>query len=105
MPGRLGRRIRDVRKERGLTQEELAERADVTWHFISAIERGTSGLALDTLIAIAAALEVSVSELFAGVDRPLPKETKRLLAALSTQSADTQRRILRIVDEALQLRG
>ena len=93
--------MRELRKARGLTQEELAESAGITWHFISAIERGKKGAALETLLAMSATLDIALSELFLGVDRPVPRDARRLDAALAGRSPDTQKRILRIVEEAL----
>lgn len=37
---KIGLRIREIRKQRGLTQEELAEKSGLTAKFIGAIERG-----------------------------------------------------------------
>jgi transcriptional regulator with XRE-family HTH domain len=100
---RLGQRVRELRAQRGYTQENLAERAKITWHYVSSIERGTKGATLETLAAIAAALDVTLSELFLDVDRPLPRELKRLTAALAGRRAESQRAILRIVEEAIKL--
>lgn len=101
--GRLGARVRELREKRDLTQEALAERAGISWHFVSAIERGTKGATLETLVAITTAMDITLSELFVGVDQPLPAEAQRLDTALAGRSTEVQRRILRIVDEALQL--
>ena len=62
----LGRRIRQLRQSRPekLTQEDLAERADISVSFLSMIERGERAPHIETLIRVAAALDVSVSELF-----------------------------------------
>lgn len=72
---------------------------------MGSIERGEKRARLDTLVELAAALDVSLSELFAGVDRDLPlsRDAKRLALSLAGRSIETQRRILRILDEALQL--
>lgn len=52
----VGRRIRAERSWRNLRQEELAERADVGRHFVSAIERGRHGLDAWRLRKVAHAL-------------------------------------------------
>ncbi len=67
---RLGRRIRDLRtqKAEGWTQETLAERAAISVSFLSMIERGERMPHVETLAAIGAALDVSLSELFHGTD-------------------------------------
>ena len=101
---RLGARVRELRDKREFTQEVLAEAAGITWHYVSAIERGTKAATVETLVAISAALGVTLSELVLGVDGPVPRETRRLATALAGRSIEDQRRILRIVDEALQMR-
>jgi transcriptional regulator with XRE-family HTH domain len=62
----LGRRIRQLRQGRSekLTQEDLAERADISVSFLSMIERGERAPHLETLLRIAGALQVAVGELF-----------------------------------------
>lgn len=100
---RVGLRIRSLRASRSMTQEALAERAGISWHFVSALERGAKNATLETLAALAAALDVSLSELFLEVDRPLPRETARLTAALAGRPPEVQRAVLRVVDAALAL--
>ena len=59
----LGAEIRKKRKELHLTQEELAERAEMHWTSISGIERGEHNVTIDNLIMIAAALKTKVRDL------------------------------------------
>ena len=60
----FGQRLRQVRRNRNLTQEQLAERAKLSVEHISFLERGMSGTTLDTLGNLAEALGVSVKDLF-----------------------------------------
>jgi transcriptional regulator with XRE-family HTH domain len=63
----LGRRIRELRTVHGrrrMTQEDLAERADISVSFLSMIERGERTPHLETLAHLAQALEVELYELF-----------------------------------------
>ena len=62
----LGLTIAYYRKLRGLTQIDLAERANISRTHISNIEarNGTTSVSLDTLFDIADALEVPIKELF-----------------------------------------
>lgn len=53
---RIGQKIREARKKMGLTQEELAEKADVHYTFLGAAERGETNLSLKTLFRVADAL-------------------------------------------------
>ena len=59
----LGKNIKKRRKELGLTQQELADRLDMSLNFVGKIEVAFSKPSLDTLIEIAKALETSVSNL------------------------------------------
>jgi transcriptional regulator with XRE-family HTH domain len=61
---RMGRRIRELRRERGLTQEQLGERAHLSYKFIGEIERGVANPTVATLISISEALNVDVAHLF-----------------------------------------
>ena len=62
-PMELGKRIKDFRKRKGLTLQELAERSSVSATAISAIERNVSSPTVNTLASIAAALGESLSSL------------------------------------------
>ena len=59
----IGVRIRRLRKERGLTQQTLAEMSGQEASNISHIERGATKLSLPTLVSVANALEVTVDQI------------------------------------------
>ena len=61
---KLGVKIRTLRKVAGLTQEQLAEAANVSTNFIGYVERGQRALSIKTLERIATALEVNPKEMF-----------------------------------------
>ena len=65
----FGQAVRSLRLERGLTQEELAEKADLHVNSISFFERGLKPPALDTICSIADALGVPVSKLMSDMER------------------------------------
>jgi len=60
----LGRMIRRKREELGLTQEQLAEKADLHWTFISGVERGVRNISVLKLHRIAMALNTTLRDLF-----------------------------------------
>lgn len=62
----LGRLVRGLRADAGLTLVELAEAADVSAGLISQIERGQGNPSYNTLIKLAHALNVKVGEFFGG---------------------------------------
>ena len=60
----VGKKIRRLRKERRLTQNELATRIGIQQSDLSRIERGEYRVSLDTLFRMLAEFQVSVSEFF-----------------------------------------
>lgn len=66
----ISRRIRELRIERGLSQAQLAERADTTMPYINHIEKGRKKPSLEMLISIAVALDVSIDVLLHGNQAP-----------------------------------
>lgn len=61
---KLGARLRDLRQERGLSQEALADTAGIGRSYMSGIERGVRNCSTLHLIRLAHALRVPVGELF-----------------------------------------
>ena len=59
----LGLRARAIREQRGESQEAIARRADISVATYGRIENGHNSPSLDTLVSIAAALEVTVDQL------------------------------------------
>lgn len=59
----LGQNIKNRRKELGLTQQQLADKMNMSLNFVGKIEVAFSKPSLDTLIEIADALETTVSDL------------------------------------------
>ena len=60
---KIGQKIRKIRKAHGLSQEELAERVEISTTHMSHIETGNTKLSLPVLVDIAAALEVRTDDL------------------------------------------
>lgn len=60
----IGMKIQKLRKERGLSQEDLAFEAGIARHHLSRIENANTSLKVSTLIAIAEALNVKPGDLF-----------------------------------------
>ncbi len=61
---RLGRRIAQLRKRSGLTQEQFAERCDYSVEFVSLVERGINAPSVEGLARIAKVLKLEVRDLF-----------------------------------------
>jgi CheY-like chemotaxis protein/predicted XRE-type DNA-binding protein len=60
----FGASVKVRRQQHGISQEELAERADLHRTYISDVERGARNLSLESISKLARALDVSISALF-----------------------------------------
>ena len=64
----FGRNVARLRGERGLSQDKLAEKADLDRTYVSGIERGVRNPGIKIVIRVAKALNASVSDLCKGVE-------------------------------------
>ncbi len=70
---RFGTRVRQLRTERGWSQEGFADRAGLHRTYLGAIERGEQNLSLVNIERLAATLGISLADLFATfTDVPTP---------------------------------
>lgn len=76
-PEAIGARIREVRRERGITQDELSERVGVSRSAVAQWETGRAGQVTGNLSRIADALEVTVEYLMFGQDKRSPGEAHK----------------------------
>jgi transcriptional regulator with XRE-family HTH domain len=81
----LGQTIKFLRAKRGLSQAEVAEKADMSITFLSTIERGIKFPMPDILSKLAKALDVEVFELFKA--DLVPQNNKELVRKLSEDMA------------------
>ncbi|MDN2659655.1 helix-turn-helix transcriptional regulator [Neptunomonas sp. CHC150] len=64
----FGERVRQLRKEKGLSQEALADLAGIDRSYMGHIERGDQNITLTKIFQIAKALEIPICQLFDGVE-------------------------------------
>jgi len=64
----FGRNVARIRNQKGLSQDKLAEKADLDRTFVSGIERGVRNPGIKSVLRIARALGVALDELCKGVD-------------------------------------
>jgi transcriptional regulator with XRE-family HTH domain len=75
-PTLMGVRIRDVRRERGWTQDQLANAVGVSRSAVAQWETGRAGQVTTNLTRIADVLEVGVEYLMYGDDKRVPAEAR-----------------------------
>lgn len=97
----MGKRIVERRKSMNLTQEQLAEKAEVTPQMLSTAERGAKAIRPENLLKISAALGVSADYLLTGdiVDKDLSGISDKLKSV----TPDQLRTIEEIIDRCMDL--
>ena len=94
----LGKRIRTERRKQDLTQEKLAEMADISDSFMGHIERGGRILSIETLAKIANSLNLSIEYIVCGEFNYQPDMLPaEVLDALNRMSASQRRLFLDIM--------
>lgn len=95
----IGDRIRQRRKQLGLTQEDLSNKTDITAQTISNAELGLKGMRPDTIIRVCAALEISTDYLLLG---KVGDTDKSLFSdRLATLTPSQMKHLIDIVDSYL----
>lgn len=96
----LGHRIRTIRREMRLTQEELAEKVGISASFLGHVERGSRVASLDTLVAICNTLKVTPQQLLAAsLEDDL---TAHMPANLSAEERGKLSSFLRMAQETIE---
>lgn len=86
----LGNRIRVAREKKGITQEELAERVNISPSHISVIERGVKTVRIDTVVRIANELDVSADYLLQDLVKR-SRESQLLSSIMNLPETDRNR--------------
>jgi transcriptional regulator with XRE-family HTH domain len=112
---RLGKRLRALREERGLSQEAVGERAGFSGKYVSEIERGRRDPPFTTLASIVedglgAALDATIESLAAkraadapDPEPPLPRNVRQLAREIVEVEPRQQRRVIELIRSALAL--
>lgn len=79
----FGKRLRELRKIRGLSQEKMAEELNVSKAHYGAMERGEEGCSIDLIIEIACTCHVSTDYLLMGAKSNREYDLKQLLGIIA----------------------
>lgn len=82
----LGARVRLRRKELGYSQDKLARSVGIAFQQVQKYEHGTNRISFSRLAEIAEALDCSIADLIAGLDKSKPSAAMSRQLALLTQS-------------------
>lgn len=95
---RLGAILRELREEKGLTREELAERSETGLRHVAAIELGEKNPSVDTLYRLIRGIGVSSDRVFYPELSQNDPEFETLIHAISVCSPKQRRLITAFVD-------
>lgn len=96
----IGKRIRKIRKRKGLSQITLSEMIDVSPTYLSNIEGGIKSMSLETLVRVANALQASSDELLAdNLENALVATNHELSTLLSDCSTYERKVLLEVVED------
>lgn len=98
----IGTRVRQLRKEKNLSQQLLSEKAEVGIDYISNLETKGSNIKVDTLEKIISALEIEVSDFFQVVDSTTNYNVLNELNKLPTKKREELEKIILLMIKSLQ---
>ena len=87
----LGNRIRLMRAEQDLTQHAFSKMVEINRSYLVDVEHGKRNVSIDNLIKIARGLDVTLSELFEGVDTVVVDKKRRLIRQLIDEEQRRER--------------
>ncbi len=102
----VGRKIRELRKQRKLTQVELSARLGIQQSDLSRMEKGEYRVSLDTLFRILAEFKMGIGEFFEDVAREsiTPRDI-RLVQEFNSLQEDAQREVEDLIAVKRQQNG
>ncbi len=99
----IGRRIKEIRKQKKIPQEKLAEMIGITPNYMSALERGLYNIKLELLVQIIDCLDITADDLFRDVIKNgYVNRTSRLSDEIEKLPDDEQQRIYEVLDALLR---
>ena len=95
----IGRRIKEKRKAKHMTQEQLAEHLDVTIGYVSQLERGATKINLDILSRIANLFHCDVAEFVTSSNSfcLIDESTDELIETYNQLTSDEKKKLLQLV--------
>jgi transcriptional regulator with XRE-family HTH domain len=99
----LGQRLRALRKQKELTQEEAGERAGVNPRYYAEVERGQRNISVGSLQKIADGLGVNLEDIFRfSVNRALTEDEEKIVALVTRVIAKGNKKSNRRIRNVLQ---
>ena len=98
----IGNKLFEIRKKSGLTQAEVAERANLSDRTYADIERGSSNMRAETLIGICNALHITPNEIFVDTEAELDLQQEEIINRLNECSIRERETALELIEVYLR---
>ena len=82
----IGKIIQKLRKDKNLTQEELAEKIDLSTNYLSKVERGLSVLNVEAFLKMADVLDFTLDDFGVNTDSKIDETKKELVKRILSSS-------------------
>ena len=99
----IGRRIKEIRKQKQIPQEKLAEMIGISPNYMCALERGAYNIKLELLVQSIDGLDITADDLFRDVIKNgYVNRTSRLSDEIESLPIEEQQRIFEVLDALLR---
>lgn len=102
---KMGARIREIRRAKGWSQDELAKKCGVSRNFIGHIERGTRRMSLDTFVGLCREMEADADALLWGVMRTSDAAVQELWKNPKKKERDSYAMYIQIMKSVADIMG
>lgn len=102
-----GERLRKLRRERGMSQEQVALQADITTSYYGLLERGQANPSISMLEKICSVLGIGISDIFTETDTNflgIDKYSMQILHQINGRTDEEKEMLLSLIKQALKLR-
>ncbi|MCI9125066.1 MAG: helix-turn-helix transcriptional regulator [Eubacterium sp.] len=100
---KIGMRIRQIRKAKGWSQDELAKKCGISLNFVGNIERGARKMSMETFAAVCIALETDADALLWGVANPSEQTIRSMWKGPGQQDDNSYSMYIRIMKSVAEI--
>ena len=90
----IGSRLKVIRNNKGMTQEQLSEMVGINSKYLSSIERGKENPTLNMIIKISESLDATIDDIFKDIEIEDPKNRLRLINETLNRANDEQLKLV-----------
>lgn len=103
----IGERIKELRTEKGLSQEQLALSSGITTTYLGLLERNQKNPTIKIIVQLCNVLNISIKDFFSDAQNSSPEIdtlTAKILYQIINRSDDEKKILLQIIKDTLKLR-